>query len=142
MQHTKTIKINKNYQPNIENVEDEEKLTKSVIRSIYSRFINEKNHNNMQYALEVLQEYRYAPNKYCIPQGRFIRYIDTKNHTDMKLKVGGFVLSDNGYSLTYRSSSSENIVKLSKNHCIIFVQITYNDRLRSIVGNVDNSVSS
>ncbi len=130
----KTISIKSKYQENIKSIDEERKKLEEIVHNIYNRFINENNKNNLDYALEVLKEYRFIPNKYIIPNGRYIRYIDTKDTKDMKLKLGGFVISDNGYSTTYKSKT--NLVKLSKKHCIIFVLITHAEKLAVALTNI------
>ena len=129
----KTIKTD--YQDNITSLEETQKDTDAIINNIYSRFINEKNANNRDYALNVLKDYRYVPKGYIIPAGRYIRYIDTKNHNDMKLKLGGFVINDNKYSLVYKTTK-DRFVKLDKSHCIMFVSITYSEQVRCLVNNL------
>lgn len=125
---TKNIHFKKQYQENIVSLQQEEINTSTIITNIYERFINESNANSMQYALNVLQGYRYIPSTQCAPPGRYLRYIDTTDAHDMKLKLGGFVISDNGYSVTYKNH--ERFVKLNKRHCILFVLITDNERVR------------
>ena len=134
---TKTIKLSNNYQPNIESIKDEQNRTDDVINNIYSRFMTEANSNNMQYALDTLVEYRYVPNTFILPTGRFIRYIDTNDHANMILKLGGFVISDNGYSIVYKSCATEQrIVKVNKKHCIVFLSINYDEQLRCSIKNM------
>lgn len=125
-------KININYQPNIESLEDERNIVIESINNIYSLKLNENNENNRNYALNVLSDtYRYVPNKFLLIPGRYIRYIDTSDSNDMKLKLGGFVISDNGYSIVYKNTN--RLVKLNKKHCILFVSITYNEQLRCAI---------
>lgn len=131
----KTIKICGNYQANIESVESEQRLTSSVIQNIYNRFMSESNLNHLHSALDALEGYRYVPRGFSIPSGRYIRYIDTTQHNDMPLKLGGFVLSDNGYSVVFKSSGfTERVVRLNKKHCIMFVKITEAELLRLQLG--------
>ena len=128
----KTIKLYNNYQNNILNLEDEKQKTVDAINNIYSLNMNENNKNNSDYALDALSDkYKIVPNKYTLVAGSYIRYIDTANYKDMKLRVGGFVLSDNGFSIVYKSNN--RCVKLNKKHCIIFVYITYNEQLRCAI---------
>ena len=124
---TKTIKID-NYQTNIESLESEQATIDTIVTNIYTRFNSASNANNLQYALEVLQGYRYVPNKFRLVPGRYVRYIDTTDHTNMTLRLGGFVISDNGFSVTYKNP--DRFIKLNKRHCIMFVHITYSEKLR------------
>ena len=128
---SKTISIDQNYQENICSLENEAALTLDTVNSIYDRFISEENYNNKMNALEALQNYRYVPSGHVIPSGRYIRYIDTKVHDNMPLKLGGFVTSDNGYSVVFKSSAeSGRVVRLNKKHCIMFVYITDAEKVR------------
>mgnify|MGYP000159160633 CR=1 FL=1 len=120
-----------NYQPNIESIDNETKILQTIVKNIYERFMNENNKNNMDYALQVLELYRYVPNRYVIPAGRYVRYIDTSNHQDMKLRLGGFVTYDNKYSFTYKSG--DKLVKVNKKHCVVFQSITSNEQLRTLL---------
>lgn len=120
------------YQPNITNLEREKQTCIIVIENIYELCKNEANQNNKEYALECIADsYRYVPNKYMLIPGRYIRYIDTTDHTDMKVKLGGFVISDNGYSLVYKNEN--RFVKLNKKHCILFMSITYNEQIKCAI---------
>ena len=130
---TRTIQLKHRYQDNIKSLDEESAKVRNVVCTIYDRFINEQNANHKEYAINALQEYRYIPSKCIIPTGVYLRYIDTKNVSDMKLKVGGFVLNDNGYSVTFKSSANNMPIKLNKRKCILFTMITYNDRLRCAI---------
>lgn len=134
----KNIKLNQKYQTNIESRKKEQDITNEIVSNLYNRFMNEANANNLEYALGALEDYRYVPYGYCIPTGRYIRYIDNKDANDMKLKLGGFVLYDNKYSVTFKSSNS-HIVKLNKRHCVMFVSITYNELMRLNMEKIINS---
>jgi hypothetical protein len=128
----KIIELNCRIQPNITSLEHEKETVTNVIRNIYELHQNENNENNKEYALHCLADsYRYVHNKYSIVPGLYVRYIDTKDHTDMKVKLGGFVISDNGYSIVYKNAN--RFVKLNKKHCILFVSITYNEQIRCAI---------
>ena len=132
----KNLNLSCSYQPNIENLKKEQQTTFDVIENIYNRFMNEQNYNNKERALEALQNYRYVPNKYMIPNGRYVRYIDTTDHTNMPIKLGGFVLNDNKYSFVYKSASeTQRIVRCNKRHCIMFVYITDDEKIRATLKN-------
>uniref|UniRef100_A0A6C0F5S2 Uncharacterized protein n=1 Tax=viral metagenome TaxID=1070528 RepID=A0A6C0F5S2_9ZZZZ len=132
----KNIQISNDYQPNIQSISDEDKITKKIIKSIYERFMNETNSNHMHNSFESLSNYRYVPNKYILPAGRYVRYIDTSNHQDMPLKLGGFVLNDNKYSIVFKSAGGcGRIVRLNKRHCVLFIYITDAEHIRSNLQN-------
>jgi len=126
----KTIRTS--YQPNISDLEKEKQICIDVIENIYQLHKNEANENNKEYALACLADtYRYVPNKFQLIPGRYVRYIDMSNYTDMKVKLGGFLISDNGYSIVYKSE--RRLVKLNKKHCILFMSITYNEQIRCAI---------
>ena len=128
----KTIKIYKNYQANISNIQLEKTKVQEVINNIFSLCINEANQNNKDYAEQsLIDDYKYVNNKFSINPGSYLRYIDTSNHKDMKVKLGGFVIHDNGHSLVYKNDN--RFVKLNKKHCVLFVRITYNEKLRCAI---------
>ena len=127
----KNIKIYKKYQSHITNIESEKQKVHQIIQNIYQLYLNESNENNKDYAVQSLDEYKYINNKISINPGSYLRYIDTSNHKDMKLKLGGFVINDNGRSLVYKNDN--RFVKLNKKHCILFVKITYNEKLRCAI---------
>ena len=128
----KNIFVKENYQPAITNLEHEKQTTIDSIKNIYSLCKNENNQNNLEYSLISLSDtYKYVHKKFHLLPGSYIRYIDTSNHQDMKLKLGGFVISDNGYSIVFKNPN--NFVKLNKKHCIIFVYITYNEQLKCTI---------
>tara|TARA_B100001094_G_scaffold328186_1_gene388042 strand:+ start:1524 stop:1928 length:405 start_codon:yes stop_codon:yes gene_type:complete len=127
---TKTIKLDKPYLKNIYNLEKEKKYAKDIITNVYERWMNESNYNHLQYALEALEEYRYVAPKYVIPNGRYIRYIDLKDPYDAKLRLGGFVIYDNGYSVTFMNRGK--FIKINKKRAkAIFVRISDDELLRS-----------
>ena len=92
----KNIKIYKKYQSHITNIESEKQKVHQIIQNIYQLYLNESNENNKDYAVQSLDEYKYVNYKFSINPGSYLRYIDTSNHKDMKLKLGGFVINDNG----------------------------------------------
>ena len=106
-----------------------------LLNNIYHRFINEENENNRQYAIEKLQEYRYVPKSYCIPEGRYVRWINVQNARDMPLKHGGFVVSDNGYSVGVLLNGK--VIKVSKKSVLLFVKITDSEKIFFSLHNIN-----
>ena len=126
---SKTIKMSKDYLSNIESLKEVKKETKKVIENIYDGFMNEFNKNNYDYAIEnLVNEYRYVPRGKCVSNGVYIRFIDVKDMERIQLHKGGFVLMDNGYTMTFKSE--EKSYKLNRGHIILFVKIKENERLR------------
>lgn len=132
MPDTKTIRLSKKYQKNVQNLKDEQKKVNEIIQNTFSKFQNEHNFNTMEYALDTLtEEYMYVQNDTVIANGKYVRYLDLKNPLEIHLRLGGFVLSDNGYSMTLKGI--ERNFKLTKKNCLFFVQITDSDKIRAAV---------
>ena len=132
MSDTKTIKLSKKYQKNIQSLKNEESIVTEIIQNTFSKFQNEHNFNTMEYALDVLPEnFTYVRNDTVISNGKYIRYLDMKKPLEIYLRLGGFVLSDNGYSLTIKGIDRN--FKLSKKNNLFFCQISDTDRIRSAV---------
>ena len=94
--------------------------------------MNEANHNTMNYALEILVDnYRYVPNDTILSQGRYIRYLDLKKPLDIKLRLGGFVTNDNGYTVNLKGP--EKTFRVSKKNCLFFSQINDTDKIHAAV---------
>lgn len=132
MSDTKTIRLSKKYQKNIQNLKREEDIVTTVIQNTFAKFQNEHNFNTMEYALDILPEsFQYVPNDTVIANGKYIRYLDMKNPLEICLRLGGFVLSDNGYSMTLRGVDRN--FKVSKKNNLFFCQINDTDRIRAAV---------
>ena len=132
MPDTKTIRLSKKYQKNIENLKKEGDLVTSVIQNTFAKFQNEHNFNTMEYSLDVLPEnFVYVPNDTVIANGKYVRYLDMKKPLEIYLRLGGFVLADNGYSITMKGVDRN--FKVVKKHNLFFCQITDTDRIRSAV---------
>ena len=132
MSCTKTIKLSKKYQNNIHDLEKEQLKTEEIIHSTFEKFPNENNFNSMEYALDILvEDYAYIANDTILTNGKYVRYLDMKNPLDIKLRLGGFVLSDNGYSLSLKGI--DRIFKVNKRNVLLFSQISDNDKIRSAI---------
>lgn len=127
----KVIKFQKPYLPNIDNLVEEEQQLNEVIHNICNRYKNENNTNTLNYSLEALEGYRYVPNKYLIPSGTLIRFLDTYKPFELKLRLGGFVISDTGYRVTFKSNGK--IMSLQKKNSVIFSLITQDERFRLVL---------
>lgn len=129
---TKTIKLTKKYQQNIQDFKKEQDLIINVIKNTFEKFQNESNFNSMEYALDVLpEEFVYVPNDTLLSEGRYIRYLDMRNPLDIKLRLGGFLLSDNGYTISLKGP--EKSFRVSKKTSLFFSQINETDRVRVAV---------
>ena len=129
---TKTIKLSKKYQENIQDLKKEQDLVRQVIQSTFEKFQNESNFNSMEYALDVLpEEFVYVPNNTLLSEGRYIRYLDMRDPMEIKLRIGGFLLSDNGYTISLKGP--EKTFRVSKKKSLFFSQINDTDRIRAAV---------
>ena len=109
--------------PPIENVEHEMKRTRKVLTGILNRFRSETNTSTLEYALDALDGYCYVPLKQTLWLGRYVRYLSTKDTKGMKLRLGGFVVSDNGYTVVLKQGPRLVRVKKNANHVFFMVMI-------------------
>tara|TARA_Y100000816_G_C25898085_1_gene468476 strand:- start:208 stop:615 length:408 start_codon:yes stop_codon:yes gene_type:complete len=117
--------------PPIENVDKAKQETISIIDNVYNRFKSEKNENNRQLCIDKLEHYCYVPNKFKLWDGHNVRYIDTTNAWDMSLKLGGFVINDNGYTVVLKNH--KRIFRVKKQGTHFFMLLDNNDKIRSII---------
>lgn len=128
----KVVKLNKKYQTNASNIEAETEKVQEIIENTFLKFMNEENYNTMGYAQECLiNEYTYIPNDIILTEGRYIRYLDLKNVNKIKLRLGGFVIIDNGFSVTIKGTTRN--FKVDKRNIVIFSKISDTDRIRDAV---------
>ena len=126
---TKTIKLSKKYQDNIQDFKKEQDTVRQIVQSTFEKFQNESNFNSMEYALDVLpEEFVYVPNSTLLSEGRYIRYLDMRDPLEIKLRIGGFLLSDNGYTISLKGP--EKTFRVSKKTSLFFSQINETDRVR------------
>ena len=129
---TKTIKLSKKYQDHVTDLLKEQRIVQDIIENTFSKFQNENNYNVMEYALDILVDnFTYVSNDTYITPGKYVRYLDMKNPLDIKLRIGGFALADNGYTVTLKGS--DNSFRVSKKNGIFFTQITDTDKVRAAV---------
>jgi len=128
----------KNYVPFAEDLEYEVKNTQKVLANLYKKNMNELNCNNFSKAQESLEEYRYVPNEYLLPEGKFVRWIQSKTKNNMFIRTGGFVLSDNGWSFTVKLAGRSKFTKgnIRKDGLYIFMLIDNNDRMYQITNTI------
>ena len=132
MKSIKVVKLSKKYQTNVQNIENERKKVEEVIQNTFEKFINEENYNTLDYVNQCLiDEYIYISNDIILSEGKYIRYLDLKNVNKIKLRIGGFVLFDNGYSVTIKGQNGN--IRLSKKNKIFFSKMTDTDRIRDAV---------
>jgi len=116
--------------PPITNIQREITKTNCVVTEMLNRFPSEKNTNTLEYALEVLDGYCYVPVKLTLWIGRYVRYLNMSDSFDMKLKLGGFVVNDNGYTVTLKTNKNLfefAYIRVSKRNCIWFMVMIDDD---------------
>lgn len=128
----KTVKLSKKYQENILDFKKEQDTVIEIVQNTFHKFQNETNYNSMEYALDVLpEEYVYVPNDRILSEGRYIRYLDMRNPLEIKLRIGGFLISDNGYTISLKGP--DKTFRVSKKTSLFFSQINETDRVRVAV---------
>tara|TARA_B110000977_G_scaffold201646_1_gene297462 strand:+ start:6851 stop:7270 length:420 start_codon:yes stop_codon:yes gene_type:complete len=125
----KTIKLTETFLPNISNIDEVKDETQNIVESIYNRFMNEKNYNNLGKTRQALENYRYVHKDWILPQGRFIRYITTNITGDMRLKGGGFILECNKYTF-YVFNKYVGKFHICRKNAICFIQLNRDDYMR------------
>ena len=122
--------------PRITNIESEKEKTFNLLQNLFNRFNSEKNINNFETILQKLnfnskksQNHIYilVDKSFKCWTGRSISLINIKDPFDMKYKYGGFLLNDNGHSLTLRNNNK--IFKINKNNYITFMMLNNKDLL-------------
>jgi hypothetical protein len=111
--------------PSIEDIDKEKELTINVVTDLLNRFVSESNTNTLEYASNALDCYCYVPVKYTLWPGRYVRYLNTLDAFNIKLKVGGFVMSDNGYTVVL--SNDKRAFRVDKRNCIWFMAMIESD---------------
>ena len=128
---SKTVYINTH--PPITDIEKCKKDTTKIINDIYHRFVTEANENHRQNCLQKLEDYCFVNNKNKMWDGRHVRYVDTTNAFDMPLKLGGFLIDDNGYTVTLKND--KRIFRVRKQGKHFFMMINNRDKIRSLLIN-------
>ena len=118
MTDIKVVKFSKKYQNNIIDLTEEEKQIDNILNNTFKKYSSETNLNTYDYSLNTLQsEYVYVKNDVILANGKYIRYLDMKNPMEIILRIGGFVKTDNGYSVTIICPNKE-IYKITFTKCI------------------------
>lgn len=126
--------------PPITSIKKEMDKTRSVLHELlYDKFTSEHNTNTYEYAKDVLDSYCYIPNAFTLWHGRFVRYLDTHDPTAMTLKMGGFLLADNGYTVVLKNN--KHTFKVDKRGKIFFMIMTNNDLERLQMNKIMNYVT-
>lgn len=137
MNDVKTIVIHT--YPQIKDAVKEMQECQEVLTDILSvRFPSEYNTETMIYAQDVLDGYCYVRNPYRLWVGRYVRYLDMTDAYRMHLKLGGFCVSDNGYTVKIRSNNNR-IFSVSKRNRLWFMVINDTDLTRIQLNNLINS---
>lgn len=137
MQTTKTIAISEF--PPIQDIGYEMNRCRKVTSDLFNRYRSEHNTNELEYALNALDGYCYVPNKQHLWLGRYVRYLSLKNHLKIKLCLGGFVVSDNGYTVVLRQGERYVRIRKNANHVFFMVMIE-NDVSRIQMQKIMNNI--
>ena len=119
---TKEIKIDFEYDPN----EVEE-----LVKSFYDRFDSKENVENKKYAILKLKDYKFYNRKTKLPEGRYVRWIMTKDTKNMRLSSGGFIANDDQYSVWIITNSKK--LKISKKNAIFFVKLNKSEKIMAAI---------
>ena len=122
--------------PLIKDVAEEKEKALNMIKEVYEKFNSIKNKENRKEALDKLDGYAYVENDYKLRDGRYARYIDTSDPLDMFPKMGGFVVTDNGYTITLRNNN--RTFKVNKRNKLFFMIMMTEDVMRSRIHRMRN----
>ena len=125
--------------PEIQDIQSKEyELLTLLSDLLYTKYKSESNLNTLYYSRKVLSGYCYVPNEYTLWVGRYCRYLCLKDINDIKMKIGGFVMSDNGYTVTIKQN--KKIFKVNKKNKFWFMTMTENDQLKINLKNMMNKM--
>lgn len=113
---TKNISLNTYFNPipTLTDSDDPYHKILHILHKIFKNFMNESNFNNKTYAQNALLHYQYIRSEYTLPKGKYIRWINKKDPYDLKLRVGGIIIDDNGKIIIVRANN-KNFSILKKN---------------------------
>jgi hypothetical protein len=112
--------------PKVENLEKELNAIERVLRVSLDKFRNENNVNVIDEAMTSLsEEYVYVPLQFTLWEGRYVRYLDLTNPLLMRLKMGGFVVTDNTYTVTLKNEFG--IYRVTKRARLWFMKLNSRD---------------
>lgn len=125
----RTVQVN-TYPP-LEDVVQEMRACQEVLVDVLSkRFPSEHNLETLQYAQNALDGYCYVRSPYRLWPGRYVRYLDMTDSCAMKLKLGGFCLSDNGFTVVVRRPSDNRTIRVARRNVLFFMVINDTDLTR------------
>ena len=133
MKSTKVVKLYDYLRP-IESLEYEYKNTQNVLKNIYERFDNIYNNSVFSETCKALKNYKYISHNEIVPEGRYIRYIDTTDPSVLYLETGGIVIECGQWNIKLKSMISEDkYFKIMRNKSMIFMKFNKNDHMRDIM---------
>ena len=116
--------------PPMDDVVQEMRTCQEVLIDMLSkRFPSEHNLETLKYAQTVLDGYCYVRTPYRVWSGRYVRYLDMTDAFAMNLKLGGFCVSDNGYTVVLRGSNQRTF-RVSRRNRLFFMVINDTDLTR------------
>jgi len=126
----KNIKIRKqNLEKEVEDLEKEGLLVTKLLYDTLKKFKTENNINTIEYCTDALMDdYVYVPltNKLWI--GRYSKYVDMSDPNNLKLKMGGFVISDNDHTVVIKQNNK--IFKVIKRSKLWFMKLNDIDKMK------------
>ena len=124
--------------PPIKDVPYEKEKTVDFIEDIYERFKCPKNDFNRKETLDKLDGYTHVENEYTLIPGRYARYLDSTDIMNIYVKVGGFVVSDNGYTVVFRNNNNGRNYRVRKRNKSFFMIMMSEDVLRTRIYRMRN----
>ena len=125
----RTVKVH-TYPP-MEDVVQEMRACQEVLVSMLSkRFPSEHNLETLQYAQKALDGYCYVRSPYRLWPGRYVRFLDMTDAYAMNLKLGGFCVSDNGYTVRVRRTFDNRTISVPRRDRLFFMVINDTDVTR------------
>lgn len=118
----KTIKVKK--YPKLDTFIGQD--TPEILQSIFKRFPSEKNTNNKDSILSDLNDYYYIDRNYNLLPGRFVKLIDIKDSYNIHIKYRGFVIDDDGYTISLKTN--QNVLNVSKRVVLTLLQFSEKDK--------------
>ena len=127
--------INISCLPSITNIEREQTRVQNMLYDILCvRNPSENNTNTYEFCRTALECFCYVPAKFSVWVGRYARYLNFDDPLKVVLKPGGFVVSDNGYTVTLTSNG--RVFRVRKQPQRWFMMMTQNDKLKILMNNI------
>lgn len=126
----KNIKIRKqNLEKEVKDLDKEGLVVTKLLYDTLNKCKTENNINTIEYCTDVLmKDYVYVPLTNKLWVGRYSKYIDMSNPSELKLKMGGFVISDNDHTVVMKQNNK--IFKVMKRSKLWFMKLNDVDKMK------------